>query len=270
MREAGIDRILLYRTTEFNAFCEQFPSDAESTLVDTVMSWEQEYGPHIGRLEDRIREASKGDLTGRSWLKQPNIADRLKVPEASWNCGGNHWHSEAEATSFKSIHGSPKPTSNQLGDLSDDPTKEVESRNMTFFIILNPKSDKLISVCPIITIKKGDFLGVFAGYIRYSESFDETYGIGGPLDGLWLDYSQVTGMLNLMRVSRPDGDANVHLQWERFKPWGKSQPVCRVAVRALREIKPFEEIIRSADHELQYVVHQEPASAKKGFLRASC
>uniref|UniRef100_A0A1Y1LNA0 Uncharacterized protein n=3 Tax=Photinus pyralis TaxID=7054 RepID=A0A1Y1LNA0_PHOPY len=270
MREAGIDRILLYRTPEFNSFCEKFPSDAESTLVDTVMSWEKEYGPQIGRLEDRIKEASRGDRTERSWLNQPNIADRLEVPKTSWNSGGNHWYSKAEAASFKSTHGSPEATSDQLGDLSDDPAKEVENRNMTLFITLNPKSEKLISVCPMVTIKKGDFLGVFAGHIRYSESFDKSYGIGGPLDKLWLDYSQVTGMLNLMRVSRPGGDANVHLLWERIKPHGESQPVWRVVVRALREIKPLEEVIRCAHDELQYIMHQEPSSARRGFLRVGC
>jgi hypothetical protein len=36
----------------------------------------------------------------------------------------------------------------------------------------------------------------------------------GPTLYLWLDYSQVTGTLNQMRVARPGGEANVRLVWE--------------------------------------------------------
>lgn len=38
----------------------------------------------------------------------------------------------------------------------------------------------------------------------------------GPIRTLWLDYSQVTGTLNQMQVSEPDGNANVCLLWETF------------------------------------------------------
>lgn len=76
-----------------------------------MVSWEREYGPQIVRLEDLIKEASKGNLTGTSWLNQPNMAGRLKVPETSSNSAVNHWPSKAEAVGFKSILRLPKATS---------------------------------------------------------------------------------------------------------------------------------------------------------------
>lgn len=60
---------------------------------------------------------------------------------------------------------------------------------------------------------EGDFPGIFAGKIRFSEDLSATHGIRGPIDNLWLDYSQVTGTLNQMKVSEPNGPANVRLQW---------------------------------------------------------
>ena len=65
---------------------------------------------------------------------------------------------------------------------------------------------------------------------------------------LWLDYSEVMGTLNQMRVNRPGGEANVCLAWEGVnedvengscKHW-------RVFVVAIRKIIPFEPLIRTA------------------------
>ncbi|KAJ6102305.1 hypothetical protein N7486_004732 [Penicillium sp. IBT 16267x] len=49
----------------------------------------------------------------------------------------------------------------------------------------------LLSVCPIISVQEGDFLGVFAAVIRYSNDFSATYGVPGPKEKIWLDYSKV-------------------------------------------------------------------------------
>jgi hypothetical protein len=265
IRESGVVMMLFYRTSEFTNFCEKFDKDADQTLIETVQSWEDKYGPQLVSLERRIQTASQDDLTGKLWLSQ--IAHNVTVKEDCWKNDRNDWHSGEEAD-FTAMHGSPSATSDQQGGLHDIPSAKCrKSRNMSLFVILDPRGTEQICVCSIVTIKQDDFLGVFAGEIRYSESFDETWGIGGPLDKLWLDYSKITGLLNQMRVSPPGGDANVQLRWERYIPPKEDQPIWRVEVRALREIKPFEDMVRSAHHDLQYQMHQDPICAKVGFSR---
>ncbi|KAG9252580.1 uncharacterized protein F5Z01DRAFT_217857 [Emericellopsis atlantica] len=248
MRKAGIDRILFYRTKEFDSFCKKYPEDAETSLVKTVLSWENAY-------------------------------ERLKVPEpeASWNSARNPWHSDAEAADFESSFGSIEASGEQLGGLFDIHIASGEkrnggNRNKSIFVSLLPRDENSLLVCPIITVQEGDFLGVFAGRIRYSEHFDTTYGIPGPKEkgNLWLDYSHVTGALNLMGVTQQDSDANVHLQWELCNEQVGNE-LCRawrVSVRALRTIKPFEGIVRVAPHKKQYLLHQGSACARRGYMRA--
>ncbi|KJZ70773.1 hypothetical protein HIM_09823 [Hirsutella minnesotensis 3608] len=274
MREAGVDKILFYRTKEFDRFCEQHGTDAEPTLVQTVLSWEKIYGPHIEQLEERAKRESQGDLSGRFWLTQPHIAKRLNVPETSWNNGRNMWFSVAEEEHFKSGAGPAQVTSDQLGGLLDIHTAEGRNQNKSIFVSLLPRDENFLSVCPIITIQEGDFLGVFAGTIRYLEKKNSMYGIPGHsanLENLWLDYSHVTGILNQMRVSPPNGDANVCLQWELFE--GSEGEACppawRVAVRALRTIKPFEELVRAAPNSEQYLRHRKLAHARRGYIKST-
>lgn len=71
-----------------------------------------------------------------------------------------------------------------------------------------------------------------------------------------------------MKVSPPYGTENVGLEWELIdiSVGEKCHQAWRVAVRALRTIKPFEELIRATCHEDQYLLHREPANAKNGFL----
>jgi hypothetical protein len=42
-------------------------------------------------------------------------------------------------------------------------------RNKSIFLTILPKEKNFFSVCPINSIQEADFLGVFAGMIRYSE-----------------------------------------------------------------------------------------------------
>jgi hypothetical protein len=68
-------------------------------------------------------------------------------------------------------------------------------------------------MCPIIPVVESDFLGIFSRTIRFSEDVvNSNHSIPGPTRNLSLDYSQVTGMLNQMQVSKPDGDANIRLE----------------------------------------------------------
>jgi len=49
-----------------------------------------------------------------------------------------------------------------------------------------------------------------------------------------LDYSQVTGTLNQMQVSKPDGDANVRLEWESVNEKDETGPCGSWRVLGLR------------------------------------
>ncbi|KAJ5790682.1 uncharacterized protein N7518_007693 [Penicillium psychrosexuale] len=67
MRNAGIDKILLYCIKEFDRFCKSYLLEARR-LSDS------------GKKEERVVAESKGDLIGRLWLRQPLLMDRLSVP----------------------------------------------------------------------------------------------------------------------------------------------------------------------------------------------
>ncbi|CDM27577.1 unnamed protein product [Penicillium roqueforti FM164] len=95
MRNAGVDKILLYRTKEFDRFCKSYSSEAGASLVEM--------------LEERVAEESKGDFIGRLWLSQPLVADRLSVPEIAWNSAINLWFSSVEETIFQ-LSGSHEPS----------------------------------------------------------------------------------------------------------------------------------------------------------------
>lgn len=261
-RKSGVDMILFYRTTQFNNFCRDYPAEAKIPLDEMVLSLEKKYGRHIKHLEDRVMKVAQGDMTGRIWLQEPLITERIEVPEISWNNAHNPWLSDAEESKYQSSPGAfQAPDGNQNGE-------NGENSDQSVFISLMPGHEKLVYVCPIVTIHKGDYLGIFSGNIRYSDAFDKERGVRGPTDNLWLDYSQVTGVLNQMKVSPPYGTENVRLEWELIdiSIKIKRQQAWRVAVRALRTIKPFEDLIQVPHHGKQYLLHQESANARRGYL----
>lgn len=137
------------------------------------------------------------------------------------------------------------------------------------FTFLLPKDDSSLLVCSIVPVRAGDFLGVFWGQIRFSEARSATHGIRRPIDNLWLDYSQVTGTLNQMLVSEPDGSANVRIHWELMHDdvGLESCASWRVSVKATKPIIPFEPFIREATQQEQYVLHSSFEYAKRGFLK---
>ncbi len=269
LRQGGVEKILLYRTKEFDSFCESFSSNTHPTLLDTVTSWEEKYGPQISLLERRIANAAEKELSEDPLLSQPDIAKLLKVSRKAWNNDTSCWRSEQEAESFEATRRMLLAGRSSPGGLQDIPTKIGEERERCLFVVLKPRGVEEIMVCPIITIKPGDFLGIFSGELRYSNNFDEAHGVPGPWENFWLDYSRVTGVLNLARVALSDEVANVCLQWESYKSEKRSPAVWRIAVRATRVIKPFEEITRSACHERQFEMRGNPAFAKRGYLKAN-
>ncbi|OAQ60891.1 transposase IS4 domain-containing protein [Pochonia chlamydosporia 170] len=261
-RKSGVDMILFYRTTQFDEFCLHYSETANMPLDTKVLELEQSYGCHIKQLEERVMKEAQGDMTGSIWLHQPSIMEKIEIPEERWNNVNNPWLSDAEESKYRSSHGAFQALDGkQRGE-------NGENSDQSVFISLIPRPEELVHVCPIVTIHKGDYLGIFSGNIRYSDVFDKKCGVRGPTKNLWLDYSQATGVLNQMKVSAPQGTENVRLEWELidFSVASKCHQAWRVAVRALRTIEPFEELVRAAGHTEQYLMHQEPANARKGFL----
>jgi hypothetical protein len=73
-----------------------------------------------------------------------------------------------------------------------------------------PASTKLLSVSPLILVALGDSLGIYSRKLRYLDS-KLLRAIEGPIPGLWLDYSELPGKLNQMRVVKPGEKTNVCL-----------------------------------------------------------
>lgn len=124
------------------------------------------------------------------------------------------WHSDNEEKSWKHTSScTATSTESNPNRLTED--AYIESGiNKSFFISIRPGVNNLVNVFPMIPISAGDLLGILSIKIRFSEDCNVTQSITGPAPHLWLDYSQVTGTLNQVRVARPGGEANVHLAWE--------------------------------------------------------
>jgi hypothetical protein len=83
MREAGIDKVLYYRTKEFDSYCRGYPKTAKISLVDAVMPWETQYRPFIEQLETRVLRLGQGDLARLCDLETPHVIERLEVSKSS-------------------------------------------------------------------------------------------------------------------------------------------------------------------------------------------
>ncbi|KAJ5471915.1 hypothetical protein N7539_008484 [Penicillium diatomitis] len=169
MREAGIDKVLYHRTKEFDSYCKGYPKTSEISLVDAIKRWETQYRPYIEQLETRVLRLGKGDLALLSDLDNPQVAERLKVHESSWNNAKNEWAFTSEEERFKrkglqtfSTDVICAPLDNQLASESGG--------DKSAFTFLLPKDGSSLFACSIVPVREGDFLGVFAGKIRFRKT----------------------------------------------------------------------------------------------------
>ena len=79
-----------------------------------IRVWEERYGPFINELEVCVAEESKGDSTGRLWLSQLLVVDRLCVLEIACNSAINASSSSVEETVFQ-LSGPHETTAVPLG-----------------------------------------------------------------------------------------------------------------------------------------------------------
>jgi hypothetical protein len=73
--------------------------------------------------------------------------------------------------------------------------------------------------------------------------------IQGPVQGLWLDRSEVKGRLNRMKVAKAGEQTNVCLVWEGVNEVKGGKTFCqywRILVIATRHIMPFDRLVRPA------------------------
>lgn len=54
MRKTGVDKILLYRTKDFDYFCKSYSSKDGEYLIQMVRLWEDLYGLQIKKRESRV------------------------------------------------------------------------------------------------------------------------------------------------------------------------------------------------------------------------
>ncbi|KAI1778944.1 hypothetical protein F4818DRAFT_234762 [Hypoxylon cercidicola] len=267
-RERDVRMITCYRTPEFNRYCRDYPRGRSPSLADTIVSWEAVYGPLVDLLERRTYEHRMGDLSGRLHLKMKCVTGRLCVPESAWNDGGNPWFSDTEEATFQLTEAIPAGSSQTISGLFNDRGNTTACENKSLFVALRGGDCQPLLTCPMIAVSEGDFLGVFAGTIRYSEDDFLIQRIPGPAKHLFLDYSRVTGTLNQMQVCQDHSRANVRLEWQAVN----EQDVAggceywRVIVLATRRIAPFEPLARVAPSQEQFVLHQSAHHARQGFL----
>jgi hypothetical protein len=74
-------------------------------------------------------------------------------------------------------------------------------------------STELLAIAPSVSISPGDFLGIFPGRLGYTGQ-RPMRAISGPILNLWLDYSEVKGKLNTIKVVKAGEVSNVCLAWE--------------------------------------------------------
>lgn len=109
-------------------------------------------------------------------------------------------------------------------------------------------SSKLLAIALLVPILPGDFLGIFAGRLCYTDQ-KPLRSIPGPVPNLWLDYPIVIGKLGRMGVAKAGEMSNVCLAWEGVNEVEGEDSFCqylRILVIATRHIMPFDQLVRPA------------------------
>lgn len=257
LRDKGTTAFLLSRTSEFKNYFFQHPKE-----LDMLLSWNKVYDFPLRQLRLRVIAEEGNDFSGKSDIEEQWIRDRLHAPQNM--CWGDHlsvW--DQDSTEYENFlaNCSLKPTSTKSNIyVLRYGIKGQLDHNKSINISLVPykgKSDKrtfsnktasteLIAVAPLVAVAPGDFLGIFPGRLRYTDQ-KPTRAIGGPVLNLWLDYSEVMGKLNKIKVAKSGKMTNVCLAWEGVNEVKGDKSFCqylRVLVIATRHIMPFDQLIR--------------------------
>ena len=102
LREAGAEKVLNYRTRDFDCYCKWYRRSSTVSLVQKIPEWENVYRCNTDQPVDRAIKLTMGDLKRRSSLDNPQVASRLELHEVSWNNATNEWADAIGKESFKS------------------------------------------------------------------------------------------------------------------------------------------------------------------------
>ena len=256
-RSNGTTPFVLCRTNEFKNYFFQHPKK-----LDILLSWNKAYDFPLRQLRLRVIAEEGDDFSGKSDIEEKWLRDRLHAPQNV--CWGDHlsaWDQDStEYETFLADHSLiPTSTKSNIHILRYGIKGELD-RNKSIFISFVPyegdsdkettrnktASTKLLTVAPLVAVAPGDFLGIFPGRLRYTNQ-KPTTAIRGPVSNLWLDYSEVRGKLNKIKVAKAGEMTNVCLAWEGVNEVKGDKSCCqylRVLVIATRHIMPLDQLIR--------------------------
>jgi hypothetical protein len=257
LRDKGATAFLLGRTSEFKSYFFQHPKE-----LDMLLSWNKIYDCPLRQLRLRVIAEEGNDFSGQSDIEDQWIYNRLRAPQNM--CWGDHFsvwdQGSTEYEDFLANH-SLKPTSTKSNiHVLRYGIKGQLDRNKSTYVSLVPyegqsakrtfsnkaASTELLAVAPLVAAAPGDFLGLFPGRLRYTDQ-KPTRAISGPVPNLWLDYSEVMGKLNKIKVAKAGEMTNVCLAWEGVNEAKEDKSFCqylRVLVIATRHIMPFDQLVR--------------------------
>jgi hypothetical protein len=98
-------------------------------------------------------------------------------------------------------------------------------------------SAKLFAVSPLVSVSPRDFLGIFPGKLRYMNG-KQPGAIQGPVQGLWLDRSEVKGKFHWVKTAKARESSNIFLLWERVNETKGDKTFCDKTCPAFRSAHP--------------------------------
>ncbi|KFY85332.1 hypothetical protein V498_07731 [Pseudogymnoascus sp. VKM F-4517 (FW-2822)] len=256
LRNAGATTILLYRTSGFRTYFFRHPKK-----LDLLLSWNEVFHLPLQRLRLRVIAEEGNDFSGKCDIEDKLIFERLRIVRTeAWGNDISVWGDYTEYKNFLVNHSIIPSSGKSNQHVLRYGMKGELARNKAIFIDMirydgvsgkrvignKPASTKLLAVSPLVSVAPGDFLLVFSGKLRYSDS-KSLRAIKGPIPRLWLDYSESLGKLNQMRIAKPGESTNVCLAWEAVNEVEGEALFCqywRVLVVATRYIMPLDQLIR--------------------------
>ncbi|KAN0101933.1 hypothetical protein V8E51_012443 [Hyaloscypha variabilis] len=231
-------------------------------LLGRTISWNNVYDFPLRQLRLRVIAQEWNDFSGQSDIEERWIYNRLRALQNM--CWGDHlsvWNQDlTEYEDFLANHNlKPSSTKSNIHVLRHGIKGQLD-RNKSIYVSLVPyegQSDRralsnkaalteLLAVAPLVAVAPGDFLGLFPGRLRYTDQ-KLMRAVSGPVPNLWLDYSDVMGKLNKVKVAKAGEMTNVYLAWEGVNEVKGDKSFCqylRVLVIATRHIMPFDHLIR--------------------------
>ncbi|PQE05176.1 hypothetical protein CJF31_00011326 [Rutstroemia sp. NJR-2017a BVV2] len=248
--------LLLYRSSEFKTHFFRYTKE-----LDMLLSWNHIFDFPLQQLRIRVIAEEGGEFSGKCDIDNKRIFQRLRMTQSdAWANNLSVWgQDQLEYKNFLANHSMMATSGKSNEHILRHGIKGKLASNRSVFVGIipyegesenrviggKPASTKLYSISPLVSVDAGDFLGIFSGKLRFVNQRPPR-AVKGPVPGLWLDYSEIPGKLNRMKVARPGEKTNVCLAWEGVNEAKGEKSFCqywRILVVATREILPFDQLI---------------------------